>query len=130
VYAAIQADEPSEAMKALAGRLGKRAEMKAIGPVERADLVRLLADRARDSAEIENMAIPISMLKLIHGAPLPWLVESFDRLLRLTDEPASKAPELADILQATAQNAVGTFKEIVDAFLIFYSGESPMTGSR
>jgi hypothetical protein len=32
VYAAIQADEPSEAMKALAGRLGKRAEMKAIGP--------------------------------------------------------------------------------------------------
>jgi hypothetical protein len=37
------------------------------------------------------MAIPISMLKLIHGAPLPWLVESFDRLLRLTDEPASKS---------------------------------------
>ncbi len=48
---------------------------------------------------------------------------SFDRLLRLTDEPASKAPEAAAMIHTTVQNAVGSFKEILDAFVTFYSGE-------
>jgi hypothetical protein len=124
VYAAIQAGESRETMKALAARLAQRKELKVLGPVERADLVQLLADRARTPGEIEEMAVPIGMLKTIHGSPLPWLVESFDRLLRLTNEPASKAAEAADIIHATAQNSVCTFKEIVDAFMTFYSDES------
>jgi len=124
VYAAIQADETPEAMKALARRLAQRKELKALSPTERAELIRLLADRARTPSEIEDIAAPVGMLRTIHSAPLPWLVESFDRLLRLTNEPASNAAEVADIIHGTAQKAVGTFKEIVDAFVTFYSGES------
>jgi hypothetical protein len=45
---------------------------------------------------------------------LPWLVESFDRLLRFNDEPASESSEVADILQSTSQSAVATVKEIVN----------------
>lgn len=84
----------------------------------------MLAERNRSPAEIEDMAIPIGMLKTIHDASLPWLVESFDRLLRLANEPASKSMEVSDTIQATTQNAVGTFKEVVDAFVIVYSGEA------
>jgi hypothetical protein len=63
-------------MKQLANRLGRAKELKILGPLERAELIRLLADRNRKPAEIEQMAVPIGMLKAIHGAPLPWLVES------------------------------------------------------
>jgi hypothetical protein len=123
-YAAIQAGVPTEAMKELAKHLGKRSQLKVLGPQQQAELIRLLAERNRSPDEIEDMAIPIGTLKAIHDASLPWLVESFDRLLRLANEPASKSMEIADTIQGTTQNAVGTFKEIVDAFVIFYSGEA------
>ncbi len=126
VYAAIQARVSRADVKQLAARLGRTKELKVLGPTERAELIRLLADRNRQPDEIEQMAVPIGMLKTIHSAPLPWLVESFDRLLRLTNEPASKSGELADILHATSQNAVASFKEIVDSFLLFYGGEDAL----
>ena len=126
VYAAIQAGVSKSDMKQLAARLGHAKELKGLGPVERAELIRLLADRNRKPGEIEQMAGPIGMLETIHSAPLPWLVESFDRLLRLTNEPPDKSTELADILQGTAQNAAASFKEIVDSFLLFYGGEDAL----
>jgi hypothetical protein len=125
VYAGIQADESKEAMQALAARLQLRKELKVLGPVERAELIRLLSERARSVPEIEAMAPPIGMLKAIHEVPLDWLVERFDRLLRLSGEPANQAAETADIIHATATNAAATFREIVDAFITVYSGEEP-----
>ncbi|MCW3025659.1 MAG: hypothetical protein JWM29_1091 [Solirubrobacterales bacterium] len=123
VYAATRVGESSTTMKALAKRLGKRRELRTLGPTDRAELISLLADRARNPAEIEDIAVPVAMLRTIHGVKLPWLVERFDRLLRLSGEPASKAIEVADTLEATAQAAATTFTEIVDAFVTFYSGE-------
>jgi ABC-type transporter Mla MlaB component len=123
VYAAIQAGVSKGDMKELAKRLGRAKELKIMGPLERAELIRLLADRNRKLAEIESMAVPIGMLKTIHSAPLPWLVESFDRLLRLTNEPPDKSTEVADTLHGTAQNAAASFEEIVNSFLLFYGGE-------
>jgi hypothetical protein len=123
VYAATRVGESSQTIKALAKRLGQRRELRALGPTERALLISLLADRARNPAEIEDIAVPVAMLQTIHGVALPWLVERFDRLLRLSGEPAGKAMEVADTLEATAHAAAATFTEIVDAFVTFYSGE-------
>jgi hypothetical protein len=125
VYAGIQADESKETMKQLANRLAKQKELKVLGPVQRAELVRLLADRNRTIVEIEDMAAPIGMLKTIHDAPLDWLTERFDSILRGAGEPASKASETASIIHGTAVNAAASFKEIVDAFSTFYTGDPP-----
>jgi hypothetical protein len=125
VYAGIQADESKEAMKGLATRLAKQKELKVLGPVQRAELVRLLADRNRTIPEIEDMAAPIGMLKTIHDAPLGWLVARFDSILRGAGEPASKASEAASIIHGTAVNAAASFKEIVDGFSTIYTGDPP-----
>jgi hypothetical protein len=58
VYAGIQAGESKEEMKGLADRLAKQKELKVFGPVERAELIRLLAERNRSVPEIEEMAAP------------------------------------------------------------------------
>jgi hypothetical protein len=64
------------------------------------------------------------MLKTIHDVPLGWLVAGFDSILRGAGEPASKASEAAATLHGTAVNAAATFREIVDAFVTFYTGEA------
>jgi hypothetical protein len=125
VYASIQTGESKDAMTKLAARLAKQKELKVLGPVERAELVRLLADRNRSITEIEDMAAPIGMLKTIHDAPLGWLVARFDSILRGAGEPASKASETAEVIHGTAVNAATSFKEIMDAFSTFYTGDPP-----
>ena len=125
VYAGIQANESKETVKGLAQRLARQNELKVLGPVQRAELIRVLADRNRSVAEIEEMAVPIGMLKTIHSAPLAWLAESFDAILRGAGEPASKARETAETVHGTAVNAAATFKEIVDALVAFYTDEVP-----
>jgi ABC-type transporter Mla MlaB component len=122
VYAGIQIDESKETMKALEHRLRGREAMRAMGPLERSELIRLLAERTRKVKEIEEMAVPIAMLKSIYSADLAWLVESFDRLLRLAHEPASKAGDLADTLHNTTCGSPSTFREIVDGFITVYDG--------
>jgi hypothetical protein len=83
VYASIQTDEPRKAVEALAARLGQRPGLASVGPVERADLIKLLSERARTVSEIEEMAVPIALLQVVHRPPWPWLVSRFDQLLRL-----------------------------------------------
>jgi hypothetical protein len=55
------------------------------------------------------------------------LVERLDRLLRLTGEPAAKAEEVAATVSASAVAGGAPFTEILDGFIIFYSGEPPMS---
>jgi hypothetical protein len=125
VYAGIQLGEPKDRMKALADRLGSRKELKVLGATERAELIRLLAERDRTVAEIEDMAVPVAMLNSIHSVSMSWLVEQFDRLMRLTGEPADRAHQVADTIHSTSTHAAATFKDIVEALVAFYSGESP-----
>jgi hypothetical protein len=130
VYASIQTDEPREAVEALAARLGKRPELANVGPVERAELIKLLSERARSVAEIEDMAVPIALLQVVHRPPWPWLVGHFDQLLRLAGEPASEAMRMADVLSSATKHSAATFEEIVEAMVAAYTGGSEPSSAR
>jgi hypothetical protein len=120
--AATEAGESIAAMKRLSKRLNERQDLKTLGPIEKADLIKLLAERGRSTSEIEDMVGPIAGLKLLHDPPLDWLADRFDRILRLTDEPASEATQAAATISATAQSAAVSFTDIVEAFVTFYEG--------
>jgi hypothetical protein len=129
VAAAIEAGEDKSAMEDLAVWLRRQEPVKAIRPIEQAELIKLLAQRARSADEIKEMAIPIGMLKLIQEPSLDWLVEAFDRLLRLTGKTASDAMEVADTLTVATQQSAGTFTEMVEAMIAVYGGEAPEQSS-
>jgi hypothetical protein len=124
-HAAVETGESIAEMKALAKRLRRTREMKAVQPIEQAEMIRLLAERARSGEEIEEIAPAIGTLLLLHGPPLPWLVEHFDRLLRVADEPTSRAMEAAATLSASTRNAAASFREILEAMITVYSDEIP-----
>ena len=124
-YAATETEESIAEMKALAKRLRQVRELKAVQPTEQAEMIKLLAERARSGKEIEEIAPAIGTLLLLHGPPLPWLVEHFDRLLRLAGEPAGKAVEVAATLSASTRNAAASFREMLEAMITVYSGEVP-----
>ena len=119
VYAGIQTGNSKESIQALADRIGDLPELASVAPTERAELIRLLAERGRSIPEIEAMAGPIGKLEVIHGGDLTWLVEQFDQILRLAGEPASEAEEAAATIHSTTTNSAATFKEIVDALVTF-----------
>lgn len=114
-------------MKALAKRIRRAPGLAAIGPVEQSELIRLLAERGRSGREIELIAPEIGKLHLLHRASLAWLVERFDRLLRLSGEPAAKAEEVAATVSASAIVGAAPFTEILDGLITFYSGEPPLS---
>jgi hypothetical protein len=125
-YAATETDEPIAELKQLAKRLRGREGLGTIGPVEQAEMIKLLAERARSIQEIEAMAPAIGSLALLHGAPLPWLVEHFDRLLRVAGEPAEKAMEAAATLSASTKQAAASFSEMLEATITVYSAGLPI----
>ena len=110
-------------MKALAKRVRRAPRSAPVGPIEQSELIRLLAERGRSPQEIELIAPEIGNLHLLHRASLPWLAERFDKLLRLTGEPATKAEGVAATVSASAsrwRRPLST--EILDGFITFYSG--------
>lgn len=122
---ATETGESIAEMKALAKRLRHVRELKAVEPTEQAEMIKPLAERSRSGREIEEIAPALGTLLLLHGPPLPWLVESFDRLLRLAGEPASKAMEAAATLSASTRHAAASFREMLEAMITVYSGEIP-----
>lgn len=94
-----------------------------LGPRRRANLVRLLADRARDPEEIAEIAPPVGLLYII-GEPrsLLWLVERFDVILRLFGHDADEAMEVADVLTAGTQNSAATLEEMIEASVVAGGG--------
>jgi hypothetical protein len=115
VYASTQAGGSKEEMYALQKRLWNGHEaFHILGPVETAQLISLLAQRARSPEEIEAMATPVAMLWVVHRPDLGWLVGRFDSLLRLYDEPASESMRLADTLSAVTKESAATFEEMVE----------------
>lgn len=124
-YAATETGESIAEMKTLAKRLRRVRELKAVQPTEQAEMIKLLAERSRSGREIEEIAPALGTLLLLHGPPLAWLVEHFDRLLRLAGEPASKAIEAAATLSASTRTAAASFREMLEAMIIVYSGEVP-----
>jgi hypothetical protein len=67
------------------------------------------------------MALPIVMLlAAFQPGPVEELVEKFDRLLRLTGEPANRAMNIADSLTSATQASAATFTGMLDATIAFY----------
>jgi hypothetical protein len=90
----------------------------ALAPLIRAELIRTLAIKARNPAEIHAMAIPIAQLALIFECDPVWLAPRFDQLLRLYGHEADEAPEVADTLTDSTRLAAASFEEMVEAMLI------------
>lgn len=63
------------------------------------------------------MAPAVAALWAIEKPPLDWLVESFDRLLRLYNESPEDSYRVAATIEASSSSAAGTFREIVDALI-------------
>lgn len=120
--AAAESNRTKEDMEALHGRLtDSHTAFERLGPIGTANLIRLLAHRERSPEEIEMMALPIMMLlATFQPGSVEELVEKFDRLLRLTGEPANRAMNIADTLTAGTQASAATFNEMLDALIAFY----------
>jgi hypothetical protein len=118
VYAAIQADTSKDDMKQLHRRLkSSHRAFQQLGPIESARLISLLSQRARSADEIDQMALPIALLWVIHRPELKWLVERFDRIMRLYSKPPGAAMEVADAITATTRRSAATFDEIIDGMI-------------
>ena len=123
--AVTETGEPMAEVKELARRLCGVEGLRHVDPVRQSELIRALAERGRSIEEIEQIAPEIGKLHLLHRADLLWLAARFDRLLRLTDEPAAKAEEIAATVSASASAGAAPFTEMLDAFIAFYSVEPP-----
>ncbi len=117
LYAATQCDASKEDMYAISKWMQQeRGPFALMGPLERAELISELAQRARQLDEMREMARPIALLWVVHRPPdLGWLVEYFDRLLRLYDMDASDAMKLADVISGASKAGAATFTEMVTA---------------
>src|SRR5688572_14205308 len=98
-----------------------------MGRIEVAELISLLAQRARTPSEIEEMALPVALLWVVHRPDLGCLVERFDTLLRLYGEPASESMRVADTLSAGTKASAATFTEMLDALVAAAGGFPPGT---
>lgn len=115
VSAAIAAGVDRDTTFELHGRLkGSHRVFQQIGQIELARLLGLLAQRARTPAEMQQMALPIAMLWVVQECDLAWLVEHFDRLLRLYGKPAGNAMQVADKLTVATQRSAASFVEVVE----------------
>lgn len=103
--------------------LQKRSELKVLGPRRRAQLVRFLSERHRNTREIEDMAPPVGLLWTIANKPdLEWLVERFDTVLRAWDTPASDAMRTADTIAAGALNSPASVADMLEALAVVGGG--------
>jgi hypothetical protein len=118
LYAATQCDSTKEEIYALEKRLRKmRGPFRQMGPIDRATLIRALAERARSPAEIEQIAHPLALLWAVHRPDLVWLAGKFDQLLRLYGLDASESMRVADTIAAATKTSAATFEEMVDALV-------------
>jgi hypothetical protein len=108
--------------------MNRHGAFAAVGPIERAELIRALAGQARSPAEIRPMSVSISHLAVIFERDPLWLVPRFDQLLRLYGESASDSEKVADTLTAATKNSAASFKDMVDAMIIA-GGGSISTGN-
>jgi hypothetical protein len=103
--------------------LRRRDELKVLGPRRRARLVHLLAERHRDTREIEQIAPPIGLLWTLADKPdLEWLVERFDTVLRAWNTPAADAMRTADTITSGALHSAASVAEMLEALAVAGGG--------
>jgi hypothetical protein len=63
------------------------------------------------------MAHPIALLWVVHRPGLEWLVEHFDRLLRLYGMSADESMRLADVISSATKQSAATFEQMVEGMV-------------
>lgn len=118
VQVANRTGSSKEEVEAAHERLGRHERLRWVGPIERAEWIREIANRGRSLEEIEQIGAVIGGLSLIYDQPdAAWLIGKFDQILRLYGEPASRAESVADTIVASVNASAATFPEMMEAFV-------------
>lgn len=118
VEVSIRAGAEKSEVQAAHKRLQRHERLRAVGPIQRAEWMRDLANRGRSLQEIEAMAPAIGGLATVYGGTDPgWLIDRFDRVLRLYGEPASRAEEVAATIHASVNASAASFPEMLEAMV-------------
>jgi lysozyme len=125
-FAATQSGRTKQEMEDLYKRLHRSHQaFRVLGPIRLAELISQLAQRGRDTGEIEEMALPVAMLSTVNNVGLGWMAERVDRILRLYGDPASESMRIADTLTRATQLSAITFEEMVDATIAAVASDGP-----
>lgn len=107
-----------EEVEALHAKLVRHERLRWVGPIELAEWMREISYRGRGLEEIEQIAPVIGGLSLVYDRPDPaWLIARFDQILRLYDEPALRAENVAEMIHVSVNASAATFPEMMEAFV-------------
>lgn len=119
------AGQSTDEMRALADRVNENPKLASVPPLQRVQMIRLLAERSRSLDEIEDMVGPIAQLAVLEGVDPLWLAGRFDIQMRVWDEPSGKAEETASTLHGTTANSSMTLADLLDALDAFAGISEP-----
>lgn len=93
-----------------------------IRPLQRGELIRVLAEQARSQQEIRPMAVAVAQLSVIFDHDVLWLAPRFDQLLRLYDKSASDSEEVADLFVTSTKRSAASFEDMLIAMIVAAGG--------
>jgi hypothetical protein len=112
-------------MEQLHAQLRLEDAFRAIGPIEEAQLILTLSQRGRTTAEITIIAPVVAKLAQIYHYPLQDMAVRFDAVLRVYGMTADHSTEAANAIVAAVKISVGTFADLLDAYIVGGGGQVP-----
>jgi hypothetical protein len=100
----------------------KQKAFAVMPPLERGELIRVLAAHARSPEEIRPMAVAIAQLAVIFDCDAIWLAPHFDQVLRLYGKAASDSEEVADTFTTSTKRSAATFEDMLAATIVAAGG--------
>jgi hypothetical protein len=123
VDASVQsADMSVEEADEIWGWMSKEKAFAVIRPLQRGELIRVLAEQARSAQEIRPMSVAVAQLSVIFDHDVLWLAPHFDQLLRLYDKSASDSEEVADLLVTSTKRSAASFEDMLIAMIVAAGG--------
>jgi len=123
VNASVQsADMSVEEVGEIWDWMRKEKAFAVIRPLQRGELIRVLAEQARSPQEIRPMAVAVAQLSVIFDHDALWLAPRFDQLLRLYDKSASDSEEVADLLVTSTKRSAASFEDMLIAMIVAAGG--------
>lgn len=123
-YASTQFDVEKQQVYELFDRVrGSHRVWTVLGQINCAEFIAAISQRGRSVSEAETMLVPIALLWFNdrRRIDIEALTEKFDRLMRLTREPADEAMRVADVLTQASRQSAASFSDMLDAMLSLYS---------
>ena len=123
VDASVQsADMGVEEAEELWDWMRKQKAFAAMPPLERGELIRVLAEQARSAEEIRPMAIAVAQLSVIFDYDAIELAPRFDQLLRLYGKNASDSEEVADTITTATKQSAASFEDMLVGMIVAGGG--------